>query len=110
MLGGTQRKAKVAVAPRLPIPVLLGRDLYDVRDGWKTPETQTGLMVETRAKRREAELSRPSESGPDPEGAREFLGGWIRTRGGTRDFLWWMDLKRSQRVPWLADLCQRRKN
>lgn len=29
-LGGTQSKAKVTVAPQQPIPVLLGRDLYDV--------------------------------------------------------------------------------
>lgn len=33
-------------APRQLILVLLGWDLYDVREGWKAPET--GLMLEPR--------------------------------------------------------------
>ena len=52
-LGGIQRKARVVVAPSLPVPVLLGRDLYDIRDGWKLPET--GLLAETRAQRKRRE-------------------------------------------------------
>ncbi len=50
VLGGHTRKASVAVAPSLPVPVLLGRDLYDIRSGWKSPDT--GYMVETRSQKK----------------------------------------------------------
>ncbi len=48
-LGGSRRKAKLAVAPSLPVPVLLGRYLYDVWDGWRSPEA--ALVAKTRAHR-----------------------------------------------------------
>ncbi|XP_064389549.1 uncharacterized protein LOC135337548 [Halichondria panicea] len=49
-LGGHTRKANVAIAPSLPVPVLLGRDLYDIRSGWKSSDT--GYMVETRSQKK----------------------------------------------------------
>ena len=48
--GRARRKANVAVAPSLPVPVLLGRDLYDIRSGWKSSDT--GYMVETRSQKK----------------------------------------------------------
>ena len=53
-MGGYTRRASVAVAPSLPVPVLLGRDLYDINSGWKTPEA--GYLVETRSQKKRQEL------------------------------------------------------
>ena len=53
-MGGYTRRASVAVAPSLPVPVLLGRDLYDINSGWKTPEA--GYLVETRSQKERQEL------------------------------------------------------
>ena len=55
LLEGTKRKVRAVVAPSLPVPVVLGTDVYDVQEGWK--DVELGLLVETRAakKRRVAE-------------------------------------------------------
>ena len=55
LLEGTKRKVRAVVAPGLPVPVVLGTDVYDVQEGWK--DVELGLLVETRAakKRRVAE-------------------------------------------------------
>ena len=53
-MGGYTGRASVAVAPSLPVPVLLGRDLYDINSGWKTPEA--GYLVETRSQKKRQEL------------------------------------------------------
>ncbi len=52
------------MAPSLPVPVLLGHDVYDIQQGWKTPET--GLLVETRSQKRRKEEELPKNMIPEP--------------------------------------------
>ncbi len=49
-LGGRTRQVAVGVAHSLPVPVLLGRDIYDAESGWIAPDT--GYLVETRSRKR----------------------------------------------------------
>ena len=51
-IGSWQREARVVVVPELPVPVLLGRDLYDQVEGGGPVQ---GFAVVTRSARRRAE-------------------------------------------------------
>ncbi len=65
-VGDWEESVCVAVAPKLPVPVLLGKDVFQ-----ETSETQNlALLVETRAQRklREAEQSRGEEEPPPSVG------------------------------------------
>ena len=42
-----EETVRAVVAPSLPVPVVLGTDVYDVKEGWK--DVELGLLVETRA-------------------------------------------------------------
>ena len=69
----TMKTTKVAVAPTLPVPVpvLLGRDVWDMEKGFEGPKV--GLLVETRAQKRLRERSEPTlpDQGQDKGGPDE---------------------------------------
>ncbi len=50
--GPWRKAARVAVAPNLPVAVLLGRDLYDVSTEMEGQTPSPGLMVVTRSQSR----------------------------------------------------------
>ena len=71
-VGDWEGSVRVTVAPELPVPVLLGKDVFQETSG---TENLT-LLVETRAqrKRREAEHSKEEEKEPPPSAEEEVPG------------------------------------
>ncbi len=64
-LDGLAKEATVVVTPNLPVPVLLGRDIFDASSSKELP--QANLMVQTRAQRRQQEIEENDDMSPAME-------------------------------------------
>ena len=65
-VGPWKKETRVAVAPNLPVAVLLGRDTYECSSGG-SQETVKGLAVITRSQSRRANTGDPNEDQGDPD-------------------------------------------
>lgn len=70
LIGGEEQMANVAVAPDLPVPALLGRDLYDVE---VAPHQRKGLLVVTRSRSKTQASNGPGNSNPTHTGQSDSL-------------------------------------
>ena len=78
--GSWRKKARVAVAPNLPVAVLLGRDVYNEMAGKE--EVVQGLVAVTRSQTKKAEEEREREEAKEREATMTSLPLWMGEEGG----------------------------
>ena len=66
-VGKTERVTKVAVAPRLPVPVLLGRDVCDMQAELEGKKQSHLVVTRAQTRNQERQIAATPEDAPRPE-------------------------------------------